>query len=206
MVNTFLVDSNFKKSASQLDNRRLGKQRVEAYQILNIIENLRILSGQSGIRCMDNFNTFVNEIKKWYKSQSCLYILNDDNTLEESEDKDVKLTKGQRLIKMGFSTHPAVEMWFGYEDALKEYIDAHIHEWIHRGYKNTMQIYNVKAKRYPEWIFWSHFHQNHRSALLSKELDRNEPTWYQNNPEFVKAPKFIDYIWVKNKIVYTSKV
>jgi hypothetical protein len=34
MVNTFLVDSNFDKSASMLDRRRLGKQRVEAIQIL----------------------------------------------------------------------------------------------------------------------------------------------------------------------------
>ena len=202
MVNTFLVDSNFKKSASQLDNRRLGKQRVEAYQILNILENLRILSGQSGIRCLDDFNTFVNEIKKWYKSQSFIYILCDDNTLIETEDKDIPIQKGQRMIKMGFSTHPAVEMWFGYEDALKEYIDAHIEEWIARGFKNTMQIYKVKAKRYPEWIYWSHFHENHRGALLGKELDRNEKPWYQNMSPFVKAPKFVDYIWVKNKIVY----
>lgn len=33
-MQTFLPFSNFKKSAKVLDNRRLGKQRVEAFQIL----------------------------------------------------------------------------------------------------------------------------------------------------------------------------
>lgn len=39
MVNTFLPYSNFKKCAKILDNKRLGKQRVEAKQILNILLN-----------------------------------------------------------------------------------------------------------------------------------------------------------------------
>jgi hypothetical protein len=103
---------------------------------------------------------------------------------------------------MGFSTHPIVEMWFGYEDALKEYINAHIQEWIKRGYKNTMKIYGVKAKRYPHWVYWEHFHDNHRGALIAKEIDRDEKIWYQEKDDFVKSSKFLDYIWVKNKIVY----
>ena len=37
MVNTFLISSDFKQSAKFLDWRRLGKQRAEAFQILNII-------------------------------------------------------------------------------------------------------------------------------------------------------------------------
>ena len=38
-MNTFLPYSDFKKSASCLDNKRLGKQRVEAWQIyLSLIE------------------------------------------------------------------------------------------------------------------------------------------------------------------------
>jgi hypothetical protein len=41
MVNTFIPYSSFKKCAKVLDNKRLGKQRVEAKQILNIIEKLK---------------------------------------------------------------------------------------------------------------------------------------------------------------------
>lgn len=36
-MQTFLPYSSFSKSANHLDPKRLGKQRVEAYQILNII-------------------------------------------------------------------------------------------------------------------------------------------------------------------------
>lgn len=39
MVNTFLPFADFKKSAESLDYRRLGKQRVEAMQIINVIED-----------------------------------------------------------------------------------------------------------------------------------------------------------------------
>jgi hypothetical protein len=37
MVNTFIPYADFKKCAAVLDNKRLGKQRVEAKQILNIL-------------------------------------------------------------------------------------------------------------------------------------------------------------------------
>ena len=37
MVNTFLPYPDFKKSAKALDYRRLGKQRVEAWQVLNAL-------------------------------------------------------------------------------------------------------------------------------------------------------------------------
>jgi hypothetical protein len=37
MVNTFIPYADFKKCAKVLDNQRLGKQRVEAKQILNIL-------------------------------------------------------------------------------------------------------------------------------------------------------------------------
>jgi len=37
-MQTFLPYSDFEKTAKILDNKRLGKQRVEAYQILNTLE------------------------------------------------------------------------------------------------------------------------------------------------------------------------
>lgn len=36
-MQTFLVDQNWYQSARQLDNKRLGKQRVEAMQILRVL-------------------------------------------------------------------------------------------------------------------------------------------------------------------------
>lgn len=205
MVNTFLVDSDYRKSAQQLDYRRLGKQRVEAYQILNLIQNIRLLSTQSGIQLTSengkNFQKFVQDVKKWYTKLGHLFIITSDEKLVEcyQDKKEAKVGKDERLIKMGFCNHPAVEMWYGYEDALKEYINAHIEEWIARGYKNTMKTYAVKAKEHPEWTEWSEIHENHKGALLKKELDRAEKPWYQNMQNFLSAKPFDDYIWVKIK-------
>ncbi len=47
MVNTFIPYSNVKRIAKVLDSKRLGKQRVEAKQILSVIEKLK--SGQKNI-------------------------------------------------------------------------------------------------------------------------------------------------------------
>ena len=49
MVNTFLVDPDFRVSASKLDRVRLGKQRVEAYQILIVIRQYRFLARYFGL-------------------------------------------------------------------------------------------------------------------------------------------------------------
>jgi hypothetical protein len=38
-MQTFLPVPDFKQSAKLLDYRRLGKQRVEAYQILNVLQS-----------------------------------------------------------------------------------------------------------------------------------------------------------------------
>jgi hypothetical protein len=206
MVNTFLVHSDFRQSAKMLDSRRLGKQRVEAYQILNLIENIRILSAQSSIRCMDDFQEFVRDLKKWYQKQPFVYILSGEFLIEhikDKEEKEIKVDVGERVIKMGFCNHPIVEMWFGYEDALKEYIDSHIDEWISRGYKNNMKRYGVKGGNKPVWCSWKKFHDNHKGALINKEIDRGEKIWYQKMEDFVNVKEdYKDYIWVKNKIVY----
>lgn len=44
MVNTFCLDVDFAKSAALLNSQRLGKQRVEANQILNAIRHLRYVA------------------------------------------------------------------------------------------------------------------------------------------------------------------
>ena len=83
-MQTFLPYSDFVNISKVLDYKRLGKQRVEARQILNTILN-------GG----------------------------------------------------GWSNHPAIKMWRGYENALILYSNIMIKEWILRGYRNTMEIINV---------------------------------------------------------------
>ena len=75
MVNTFVTDSNPKIIAKNLDSRRLGKQRVEAFQIIKALEGK---------------------------------------------------TKG-------WKNHPATKAWEGHIEALKDYYNIMINEWISRG-------------------------------------------------------------------------
>ncbi|MHB1953423.1 MAG: pyrimidine dimer DNA glycosylase/endonuclease V [Sulfobacillus sp.] len=42
MVNTFVTCDDFEQVAKSLDNRRCGKQRLEARQILRVLESLRV--------------------------------------------------------------------------------------------------------------------------------------------------------------------
>ena len=43
LLNTFLICPDYAASAAGLDRKRLGKQRVEAYQALNLVRSLRYL-------------------------------------------------------------------------------------------------------------------------------------------------------------------
>ena len=115
-MQTFLPYADFQKTAECLDFRRLGKQRVEAKQILN-----------------------------------CLL----DNSEKSSK---------------GWSNHPAVKMWSGYEEALKLYHNTMISEWIHRGYKNNMPMFEIDESNveYPPWFGVERFHESHQSNLMRK--------------------------------------
>lgn len=87
MVNTFLPYSDFKKCAQILDYKRLLKQRVEAYQIINIIkkrkQNIKcgFINHPAVIMWEDNidalklyYNVMVKEtIKRGYKNTMKLF-------------------------------------------------------------------------------------------------------------------------------------
>jgi hypothetical protein len=113
-MQTFLPFSDFKKSFKVLDYKRLGKQRVEALQLLNI------LSGVS--------------------------------------------------IGKGWTSHPALKMWVGYEEALKYYANLCIAEWINRGYKNTIVLYSYNENfEMPWYIGDENFHRAMRARLIAKD-------------------------------------
>lgn len=133
-MQTFLPYADFKQSMQVLDYRRLGKQRVEAMQIIKAIESTPRLDG------------------KPYK---------------------------------GWVNHPATKMWSTYVDALKLYHNEAIIEWIRRGYKNTMQLYEIDLVVYPHWLGNENIHLSHQSNLYHKS-----PADY---PQF--EMEFIPYVW-----------
>lgn len=148
MVNTFITSSSFRNCAKNLDYKRLGKQRVEALQIIDIL---------------------------------------------------MFYDRNNKLPKKGFSNHPVVKMWLGYTNALKYYCNCMIEEWIFRGYKNTMAIYDLpKSFERPWWITFRPLHYSHRAALWRK--DQN---YYSFLREDTEVDKYIQhgYLWVTSNNV-----
>lgn len=129
---TFLPYPSFKRSVRTLDWRRCGKQRVEAYQILNAIRD-----------------------------------------------------------RSGWFPHPAVQMWVGYTEALKLYMNAAIEEWVRRGYVNNMKLARVRRSRLvlPPWIGNRRFHSRMRARLLAKD-----PRHYRRFG-WSERPRHQGYLW-----------
>lgn len=149
-MQTFMPFPSFEWSARCLDQKRLGKQRVENLQIMNVL-----LLNESG----------------------------------------------------GWSNHPAVNMWRGYERALLAYQQAICSEWSFvRGFQDACwdktrivfldTIGIEKLARIPlilpAWIGDVNFHISHQSNLLRKDEEHYRP-WFpgiRNDHE---------YVWPKGK-------
>lgn len=137
-MQTFLPYSDFIETAKCLDYKRLGKQRVEAFQIIKVLEG-------HGTRNKNG--------------------------------------------KLAWENHPAVLMWRKNIDALKYYHNCMIEEWVFRGYKNNMKLYDIINFKMPDWLGYKPFHESHRSNLLRKDF--NFYSRYNWNVEHN-----LEYIWV----------
>lgn len=133
IMQTFLPYADFKKSAEVLDTKRLGKQRVEAYTIINILEG--------------------------------------------------------RTKSDAWKNHPAVLMWHGHVEALKQYFNVISKEWIKRGFKHTMGFYEENNNcKMPLWLGNKNFHESHKSNLL-----RKDKAYYSQF--FSNIEENLDYVW-----------
>lgn len=114
---------NFHENAKILDNKRLGKQRIEAAQILATL----------GV------------------------------AIEKINGEPYKPTH---------KNHPCVHMWQNFEEALKQYYNSILDEWVLRGYKNNMKFLKVSNDvEFPLFFGSKKFHDSHKSNLLRKNYD-----------------------------------
>ncbi|MDD4876799.1 MAG: pyrimidine dimer DNA glycosylase/endonuclease V [Dehalococcoidales bacterium] len=80
--------------------------------------------------------------------------------------------KESKHIKLLDQQPPSiVKMWTGFENALRLYSNAMGTEWIRRGYRNNMEIYNLDDCKivFPWWLGKYEFHASHRATLLAKD-------------------------------------
>lgn len=140
-MQTFLPYPDFSKSAQVLDNKRLGKQRVEAAQILDVLE-----------QPLEAFVTLPLTGTSYWQP-----------ILEAEKNRYTKVRP------RAWSNHPAVLMWKGYEEALANYMRACVLEWEARGYKNNLNYHFWDGNiSFPPWLGDDRLHSSHRAALLLK--------------------------------------
>ena len=79
--------------------------------------------------------------------------------------------------KVGWGNHPAVKMWVGYTDALKEYFNAFLQVCLEDHEINTKYDFfdfpsssRFKIK-YPWWLGNEDFHKAMRARLIEKDKD-----------------------------------
>jgi hypothetical protein len=145
-------------------------------------------------------------------------ILKDGSIMYEKKKypKFSLVLPGDNFFSMGFYSHPIVLMFLQHPESLKLYINEHIDEFISRGGKKESVQRKCKIDKtvdqveHPIWTLDTVFHLNHKAALLTKEICRNEPEHYIHFRDFREAynyyldipptckseGEFKHYIWV----------
>lgn len=89
-------------------------------------------------------------------------------------------------ITKGWRNHPAVKMWEGYEDVLATYTVDMCHQWIIRGYRDTVlaQVYDLcphlppkHMLLTPNWLDDCDVIESHRSNLVRKYPEHYRRYW-----------------------------
>lgn len=189
LLNTFLTFPDFKKSAASLDRKRLGKQRVEALQVLNLVMSLQYLGTHYSNPLLSDpygWERWRHQVISRYKSDPGKPQLRPSNSRMLNQ---IDNTSDTTEIKIGFATHPVILMWLGHPESLQMYINAHIDEWVARGYNNNMKRYPDIEVLAPKWVFDPELHRTHRINLFYKEFveyqKRFEPYFGLNSYELL---------------------
>lgn len=171
-MQTFLPYADFTLSAQCLDDKRLGKQRVECLQTLQTLAKGPYVCMYCG----------APRTKDAVPCNNCL-------------DYGIKR---YMIKKTPWYNHPAVRMWRGYDRWLYHYYMASIvGEWLHRGFKDTTYESARLIREVgwcgldlikPPWLGDEAFHSSHRAALLHKNFAHYSQFNWKETPK-------LDYNW-----------
>lgn len=235
---------DYNSSARLLDKVRCNKQIIEAHQILNNLIYVRIIAqylnypeshppflsvdpqeierGPEFIAqsFLDRSRWYHSVIQR-YRSGSERLVLNQEtqtySIYPRTEAKKSNFPVHHKIINLGFANHPVSYMWFGYEWALQDYINAHIRSWTSRLRKDGTHCqtkYKIEdlPEQYPHpwWLICtSQVVKSHQASLLRKEYLRQEPPHYWEIDSFVQIPPIyyheVGYLWV-NHLTYNQLV
>jgi len=170
-MQTFLPYPNFHLTAQVLDQRRLGCQRKEAYQILKTLKQ-----GEWTCPNCPGPVTHFNPYKTGYRCYNC----------------------EAPLKRTGWYHHPAVQQWKGYEAGLMLYLREMCMEWTRLGFEDTClekaQAFGFPSSPIllPDWLGNERFHLSHQSNLLRKDHEHY-------GQFFMGVPDDLPYVWPVQK-------
>jgi hypothetical protein len=119
----------------------------------------------------------------------------------------IQIVRALTVPGYAWSSHPAVLMWKGYEEALGRYGLTVCDLWTERGFGDScaatitadLRAYGVAkirsaaelraADALPPWLFDEGLQLNHRSSLLRKDPEHYGPRFPAD------TPRDLDYIW-----------
>lgn len=229
MVNTFLLSNDFEFSASLLDDKRLGKQRVEAKQIINLINYHYSIRNLTRLLSLEypQFTNFLNPgslnelldmniqlyksgmlptLYRFYKGKD-VYIIHENNDdihsnkllyylppvdplftgdfqeqyllqfVDYLDNLSPSYLNNFNEIKLGFSKHPCVKMWYFSIKMLQFYCDCHIKEFSRRGFNNQMELYEsfLDNCHLPCWFNDQSVYESYLSILIGKDRQFYSP-------------------------------
>jgi hypothetical protein len=130
----------------------------------------------------------------------------DTKRLGKQRVEVIQIVRALTVPGYAWSSHPAVLMWQGYEEALGRYGLTACDVWTERGFGDScaatiaadLRAYGVTRIRHyaelaaadalPRWLFDEAVLVSHRSSLL-----RKDPEHY--GPLFPGTPTDVDYLW-----------
>lgn len=191
-MQTFVPFADYRKTAEHLDMKRLGKQRVETFQVLGGLRRAKLVTkDKTGTRIARRMSTVDGE-RVWRE------VVVDVYTDRAPEDWEVvpRVTANGRT----WGDHLIGKMWAGHEYALLEYQRVTCEVWTERGGKNDTCYPKSKAllnmtldqtaanSTPPDWVGREDVHSSHRAALLFKNYD------YYSQFDWDEEPVY-DYVW-----------
>jgi hypothetical protein len=172
-VQTFLPFPDFAATAQALDYRRLGKQRLEAKQIVTIVRQIRGYRNAEARLAHprskeDLWDPLPPKPKGWANHPAVLMWADEPTDI-------ILLTYGLTMCQ----------------------------EWRSRGYVDNLGLWFAQAlgsygqsvinsTRQPRWMYEPKFHQSHQAALYAKD-----PVWYHywKDIEMVRCCMLCNYYW-----------
>ena len=118
----------------------------------------------------------------------------------------IQIVRALTVPGYAWSSHPAVLMWKGYEEALGRYGFACCEAWVELGFGDTCAVTMATdlrtagvdtvrsqselaaADALPPWLGDDELHRSHQSALVRKDPDHYRPL-------FPDVPDDLPYVW-----------